>query len=230
MLFDIIVIAVCAVVCGADGRVDMEAYGKSKHSWLKTFLALPDGIPSHDTFGRVFSLLDSKQFEHCFIDWISKLDELTAGSVVALDGKTLRHSFDQASKKSAIHMVGAWSSANRMVLGQIRVDDKSNEITAIPKLFFEDALKSGFEDVDPSVRGNGRRGSWKDRDPPPLDRLGHRPAGAKGTMEGFEKPCHGTVRCAPWPQRPARRPVSTSPVSRRSGSRILPGPYAVTGA
>ena len=198
VLFDIIVIAVCAVVCGADGWVDMEAYGKSKHSWLKTFLALPNGIPSHDTFGRVFSLLDSKQFEHCFIDWISKLDVLTAGSVVALDGKTLRHSFDQASKKSAIHMVGAWSSANRMVLGQIKVDDKSNEITAIPKLlelleisgctvtidamgcqkdiagliiekgaeyvlalkgnqstlnddtrlFFEDALETGFKDVD----------------------------------------------------------------------------------
>jgi predicted transposase YbfD/YdcC len=134
LLFDIMVIAVCAVVCGADGWVDIAAYGTSKQAWLKTFLSLSNGIPSHDTFGRVFSLLDPEQFQQCFLNWVSKLGELTKGSVVALDGKTLRRSFDRASKKSAIHMVSAWSRENRMVLGQIKVDDKSNEITAIPQL------------------------------------------------------------------------------------------------
>lgn len=134
LLLDIIVIAVCAVICGANGWVDIASYGASKHSWLKTFLALPNGIPSHDTFGRVFSLLDPEQFQQCFLDWVSRLSKLTKGSIVALDGKTLRRSFDRASKKKAIHMVSAWAQENRMVLGQIKVDEKSNEITAIPQL------------------------------------------------------------------------------------------------
>lgn len=134
LLFDIIVIAVCAVVCGADGWVDIAAYGASKQEWLKTFLSLPNGIPSHDTFGRVFSRLDPEELQQCFLAWVSKLSEITKGSIVSLDGKTLRRSFDHASKKAAIHMVSAWAGSNRMVLGQIKVDDKSNEITAIPQL------------------------------------------------------------------------------------------------
>lgn len=134
LLLDIIVIAVCAVICGANGWTDMAAYGTSKYAWLKTFLSLPNGIPSHDTFGRVFARLDPEQFQQCFLNWISKLNDLTNGSIVAMDGKKLRRSFDRASGKGAIHMVSAWASANRMVLGQVKVDEKSNEITAIPRL------------------------------------------------------------------------------------------------
>lgn len=134
LLLDIIVIAVCAVICGANGWTDIAAYGSSKYAWLKTFLSLPNGIPSHDTFGRVFARLDPEQFQQCFLNWISKLSDLTNGSIVAMDGKKLRRSFDRASGKGAIHMVSAWAGANRMILGQVKVDEKSNEITAIPQL------------------------------------------------------------------------------------------------
>jgi len=133
-LKDIIVIAICAVICGADGWVAVEEFGKSKIDWFRRFLDLPNGIPSHDTFGRVFSLLDSEQFMDCFANWISNVARLTAGEVIAVDGKTLRRSFDTASSKSAIHMVSAWACENGLVLGQVKTEEKSNEITAIPKL------------------------------------------------------------------------------------------------
>lgn len=133
-LLDVLITAVCAVICGADTWVDIAAYGRAKHEWLKTFLALPNGIPSHDTFGRVFSRLDPEEFQKCFLEWVSTLSRLSRGSIVAFDGKTLRHSFDKASGKSAIHMVSAWSGENRLILGQTKVDEKSNEITAIPEL------------------------------------------------------------------------------------------------
>jgi predicted transposase YbfD/YdcC len=133
-LKDIIVIAICAVICGADGWVAVEEFGKSKIDWFRRFLDLPNRIPSHDTFGRVFSLLDSEQFMGCFASWISNVARLTSGEVVAVDGKTLRRSFDTASSKSAIHMVSAWACENGLVLGQVTTDQKSNEITAIPKL------------------------------------------------------------------------------------------------
>lgn len=133
-LEDIIIIAICGTICGADGWTEIEEYGKAKFKWLKTFLLLPNGIPSHDTFGRVFSLLDPEQFQECFLGWVQSVVTLTKGEVVAIDGKTLRKSFDKASEKAAIHMVSAWANTNRMVLGQVKVDDKSNEITAIPKL------------------------------------------------------------------------------------------------
>jgi predicted transposase YbfD/YdcC len=112
----------------------MEEYGKAKYWWLKSFLALPNGIPSHDTFGRVFSRLNPAEFQECFLSWVQAVKEISGGQVVAIDGKTLRQSFDSASQKSAIHMVSAWATANRLVLGQTKVDDKSNEITAIPRL------------------------------------------------------------------------------------------------
>ena len=134
ILLDIIVIAICTVICGGDSWVSMEFFGKAKEKWFKTFLKLPNGIPSHDTFRRVFLLLEPEKFADCFLSWISAVSQVTKGEVVALDGKTLRRSFDKASEQSALHMVSAWSSSNQVSLGQIQVDEKSNEITAIPKL------------------------------------------------------------------------------------------------
>lgn len=133
-LLDIVVIAICAVVCGADSWVDVEVFGHAKQEWLKTFLELPNGIPSHDTFGRVFGLLDPDQFQRCFLSWIKAVSHITEGQVIAIDGKTLRGSHDKGLGKGAIVMVSAWATANRLVLGQVKVDDKSNEITAIPEL------------------------------------------------------------------------------------------------
>ena len=134
LLSDILTIAICAVICDADGWVDVENYGISKHAWLATFLALPNGIPSHDTFGRVFARIDPVQFQHCFIRWMREIYRVTHGEVVPIDGKTLRHSFDTELGRSPIHMVSAWATSNRLVLGQLKVADKSNEITAIPEL------------------------------------------------------------------------------------------------
>jgi len=133
-LLDIIAIAICAMICGADNWVDVENYGKAKQQWLKSFLRLPHGIPSHDTFGRVFACLDPEQFRDCFLSWIQAVSVITKGQVIAIDGKTLRRSHDRTLGKEAIQMVSAWASANRLVLGQVKVDDQSNEITAIPKL------------------------------------------------------------------------------------------------
>jgi predicted transposase YbfD/YdcC len=133
-LFDIIVIAICAVICGADTWEQMEEYGQAKYEWLQTFLELPHGIPSHDTISRVFSQLIPEEFERCFLNWISAVREKIQGQFVSIDGKTLRRSHDHGSEKSCIHMVSAWASANRLVLGQLKTEDKSNEITAIPEL------------------------------------------------------------------------------------------------
>ena len=134
LLLDILVIAICAVICGADNWVEVELFGRSKEQWLRTFLKLPHGIPSHDTFGRVFRLLDPEQFQRCFRSWTYAVQRVTKGQVVAVDGKTLRRSHDRTLGKAAIQMVSAWATANRLVLGQVKVDDQSNEITAIPEL------------------------------------------------------------------------------------------------
>jgi predicted transposase YbfD/YdcC len=133
-LIDILVIAICAVICGADNWPDVEAFGKAKKAWFESFLELPNGIPSHDTFNRVFNRLDPQQFESCFMKWIRATSELITGQVIAIDGKLLRRSHDRGIGKAAIDMVSAWADSNRLVLGQIKVDDKSNEITAIPQL------------------------------------------------------------------------------------------------
>jgi predicted transposase YbfD/YdcC len=132
-LLDIILIAILGVICGAEGWVDIEAFGKAKEEWLKAFLELPNGIPSHDTFGRVFARIDPQRFEQCFLNWVHSLNEQISG-VVAIDGKTLRRSHDRAKGKKALHLVSAWASEASLVLGQIAVDEKSNEITAIPQL------------------------------------------------------------------------------------------------
>jgi len=134
LLNDILVISICAVICSADDWVAIEQFGKAKKQWFRGFLRLPNGIPSHDTFGRVFAALDQKAFASCFTSWIQSVANITDGEVVAIDGKTLRRSFDRASGKAAIHMVSAWASANGLVLGQVKTEAKSNEITAIPKL------------------------------------------------------------------------------------------------
>ncbi len=133
-LIDIIAIAICGVICGAEGWVDMELYGKSKEPWLRTFLELPNGIPSHDTFGRVFSLIDAHQFQLAFYEWVWAVNDIIQGQIINLDGKCLRGSDDQRLGKRAIYMVSAWAEANEIVLGQRKVDEKSNEITAIPEL------------------------------------------------------------------------------------------------
>ena len=133
-LIDIILIAICAVICGADSWVEVEIFGKSKIEWLKTFLELPNGIPSHDTFGRVFAKINPESFQASFKEWVETIIELTGGQVIALDGKQLRCSHDDILGKNAIYMVSAWATANQLVLGQVKVDDKSNEITAVPKL------------------------------------------------------------------------------------------------
>lgn len=147
-LFDIIVVAICAVICGADSWVEVEEFGNAKLAWFRTFLELPNGIPSHDTFGRVFVLLNPDQFRCGFISWIQAISQVTAGEVVALDGKTLRRSHDSTLGKTAIHMVSAWASNNRLVLGQLKVDEKSNEITAIPELLRLLALKGCIVTID----------------------------------------------------------------------------------
>ena len=133
-LIDIFLIAICGVICGADSWVDIEMFGKSKLDWLKTFLKLPNGIPSHDTFGRVFAAINPEEFEKSFMEWVQAINELTQGQVIAIDGKQLRGSMDNENGKNAIYMVSAWATENELVLGQRKVDDKSNEITAIPKL------------------------------------------------------------------------------------------------
>ena len=133
-LLDILAIALCAVICGADTWTEIELFGKSKRDWLRTFLSLPNGIPSNDTFGRVFSLLEPDQLEQAFMEFMNNLVRATGGELIAVDGKTLRNSFDKASNRAAIHMVSAWCETNRLVLGQLATEQKSNEITAIPKL------------------------------------------------------------------------------------------------
>jgi len=134
-LHDILVIAICAVICGADGWAEVELFGRSKLAWFKTFLDLPNGIPSHDTFGRVFAALNPDAFERCFVAWVSALAQASGGQLIAIDGKAIRRSFERAWDKSGmVHLVSAFVRGNQMVFGQLAVDAKSNEITAIPKL------------------------------------------------------------------------------------------------
>ena len=133
-LINIVAIAICAVIAGADDFVSIAEWGRQKRDWLSKILDLSSGIPSHDRFNAVFAALKPAEFEKCLVSWITALHELTAGQVVAIDGKTLRHSFDKATGKSAIHMVSAWATDNHISLGQVVVDAKSNEITAIPQL------------------------------------------------------------------------------------------------
>lgn len=134
LFMDILVIAVCGAICGANTWTGIAAYGRAKESWFRSFLELPEGIPSHDTFNDVFAKLDAGTFEQCFINWTSSISKLLPGEVVPIDGKTLRRSHDAASNLRPIHIVSAWSTSNALVLGQFKTSEKSNEITAIPML------------------------------------------------------------------------------------------------
>ncbi len=147
-LIDIITIAICAITCGAQNWVDVEQYGKSKYDWLKQFLQLPNGIPSHDTFGRLFSLLDPKQFRDAFTSWWQSIRSLLHQEHIAIDGKTLRASYDKALEKGVIHMVSAWAVEKGIVLGQVKTDEKSNEMTAIPELIKQLELQGTIVSID----------------------------------------------------------------------------------
>lgn len=133
-LYEMIVVALTAAICGANGWADVERFGRAKIDWFKKFLTLQHGIPSHDTFGRVFALLDTDEFLSALQNWIQTLQLDMKGQGVAIDGKTLRRSFDTATGVKSLHVVNAWATGLRICLGQIAVDDKSNEITAVPKL------------------------------------------------------------------------------------------------
>ena len=131
---DILMIAVCGALCGADNWTAVEAFGKAQKTWLQGFLELPKEIPSHDTFTTVFRRIEPEHFQACFVSWVTSLADLLPGEVVAIDGKTLRHSYDRQNSRAAIHMVSAWASHQSLVLGQLKTAAKSNEITAIPQL------------------------------------------------------------------------------------------------
>ncbi len=147
-LGDILAVAICAIICGADGWTQVAKFGRCKLQWFRTFLELPNGIPSHDTFGRVFAALAPAPFEECFMKWIADLATASAGRLIAIDGKTIRRSLDSANGKAAIHMVNAWCAANQMVLGQLATDAKSNEITAIPELLTLLGLQEAVVTID----------------------------------------------------------------------------------
>lgn len=147
-LIDLIAIAICAVICGAENWVDIELYGKSKQLWLSTFLELPNGIPSHDTFGRVFAKMDAQQFQLAFYEWVWAVNDIIQGQIINIDGKCLRGSDDKYLGKRAVYMVSAWAEANELVLGQRKVDEKSNEITAIPELLKMLAISGCIVTID----------------------------------------------------------------------------------
>ena len=147
-LLDIVALTLCAVICGADNWVEIAEFGQAKAEWLGSFLALPNGIPSHDTLGRVFSRLDPEQFQAGFLDWVRSISELTQGEVVAIDGKTLRGSGERGSGRRPLPRVSAWASANRLTLGQVKTAAKSNEITAIPQLLARLDLRGCLVTID----------------------------------------------------------------------------------
>ena len=144
---ELLVIALCTVLCGGQGAVDMARFAEAKEPFLRGFLKLENNVPSHDTFSRLFRLLDPTQFGAAFQRFMAKFSDSIQG-VVAIDGKVLRRSFDRASGKSALHMVSAWGSQQRLVLAQIATDAKSNEITAVPKLLRMLALKGAIVTAD----------------------------------------------------------------------------------
>lgn len=147
-LLAIITIALCAVICGADTWVDVEEFGRAKRAWLETFLELPNGIPSHDTFGRVFARLDPEQFQVCFLSWVQAINAVLPAQQIAIDGKTARRSHDRGVGKAAIQMVSAWASETHLVLAQRHVKQHSNEQTALPLLLQQLELAGCIVSID----------------------------------------------------------------------------------
>src|SRR5215212_8344265 len=147
-LVEIVTIALCGVLCGADGWVAIAAFGQEKEAWLRTFLELPAGIPSHDTFGRVFARLDPEEFRRCFVSWVRTVVGDPGQQAVAIDGKALRRSHDRGAGQAALHLVSAWATSSGVVLGQAATDAKSNEITAIPTLLRLLALQGAVVTID----------------------------------------------------------------------------------
>jgi predicted transposase YbfD/YdcC len=145
---DVLIIAILATICGADGWTEIEQFGIAKYEWLKTFLSLPNGIPSHDTFGRVFAALDPEKFEACFHAWIDSLDIDTLNEIIAIDGKSLRGSGNKRKNKNVLHLVSAWAAENRIMLGQVKTSEKSNEIEAIPRLLNMLDIKGSIVTID----------------------------------------------------------------------------------
>jgi predicted transposase YbfD/YdcC len=147
-LFDIMALAILGTICGADGWVEIEQFGYQKLNWLRQYLWLGHGIPSHDTFGRVFARIDPEEFQASFMNWVQALHEITQGQVIGIDGKQLRGSHNRSQGKRAIYMVSAWAEQNHLVLGQRKVAEKSNEITAIPELLRLLEIKGCIVTVD----------------------------------------------------------------------------------
>lgn len=147
-LTDIVMITICAVICGADNWVDIENYGHAKIEWLEQFLELSQGIPSHDTLMRVFARLKPEELQQCFLNWIQAVSQISKGQIIAIDGKSLRSALERGQNRGAIHMVSAWACENRLVLGQQKVNAKSNEITAIPKLLELLAIEGCLVSID----------------------------------------------------------------------------------
>ena len=170
------VIAILAVICATDNWQEVAQFARAKRKWLKTPRdKLPHGIPSHDTFGRVFAAIQPEAFERCFAAWIQTLAKVRTGELIALDGKTLRRSFDRTSDKAAIHRVSAWSSANGLVFAQIATEAKSNEITAIPRLL--ELLDLRGRDLKKQSHGKSSRAHTE---PPPFQVAAPISLGAKG--------------------------------------------------
>lgn len=147
-LIDVLFIAVTATVCGFNEWEDMEIWASEKEEWLRKYLELPHGIPSWSTIRRVFDAIDPKQFEKCFAEWMKEVTQISKGTVVAIDGKTMCGTADEKAGKKAIHIVNAWCSGNKMILGQVKTDDKSNEITAVPELLDMLFIKGCIVTVD----------------------------------------------------------------------------------
>lgn len=147
-LLAVVTIALCGVICGAESWGEIAQFGQAKADWFKTFLDLPQGIPSHDTFGRLFARLDARVFEVCFAEWMQAVAGVLPAQVIAVDGKTVRRSHDRGVGKGALHLGSAWATANRLVLAQVAVDDKSNEITAFPLLLRQLALSGCIVTLD----------------------------------------------------------------------------------
>lgn len=179
-LESIITISVCAVICGAESWNDIEDFGILKKEFFESFLDLSNGIPSHDTFARVFSRINPEEFNNAFYEWQKSLHDNVSGDIIAIDGKTLRSSFDKASGKLPIHMVSAWSTRNKVVLSQTKVSEKSNEIKAVPKLLQILDLKDCIVTMD-------AMGCQKDHAKAIRDKEGDYVLALKGNQSGFHQ-------------------------------------------